>query len=245
MADYDEAIFPKVSILILAKNNEMALKRTLLSALEQSYHDYELFIAFSEYEPGTREWVVPERPGVDIRSFSFGRMSDSALLSTALTHLRGVYVQILFPGFTYFSCCTLHDVMQSALEQQFPSLLYTATMRQDKDKAFPTLLYHPLSVETLRIGQTPTELGCCWIRRDLFEHLGEWVPEAQEEYAWRFFCQLRKLEGLHTYGIKKIFMENQIPNDVSSKTSYWHACKRILKTFGPLQMLRYLWNTKW
>ena len=243
---YDPAVFPKVSLLILAKNDEPALKGTLLSALEQCYDDYEVFIACSDYQPGTSRWVIPQKQGVDIRCFSFGHISGGSLLNTALTHLRGLYVQILFPGYVYLSPYTLQNVMQIALEQQFPAVLYTATLRQGEkpEKPFPTLSYYPLSSETLRIGQTPTELPCCWIRRDLFKHIGEWGNMQKEDYAWHFFCELNCLENLHNHGIKRVFMEHQIPYNASTSSlaSRGQACRRILRTFGPRQALRYLWN---
>lgn len=246
MSHYDPAILPKVSVLVLAKNSELALKQTLTSILNQEYSDYEIFIACSDYQPKTREWIMPEKKGVLIRSFSFGNISDSHLLDTALTHLRGVYVQILFSGFVYLSPHTLRDCMQTALQQQFPSLIFTAKLKESKLK-FPTLSYHPFSLETLKQGQTPTELACCFTRRDLFKQMGGWVPQNKDDYAWNFFNKLTKLEGLHTCGIKRVFIAKQ-PTAIervvhrSFLKEKWYRCKRIFQAFGLVQMLRYLWG---
>lgn len=246
MPHYDPAILPKVSILILASDSQFELKQTLVSVLSQEYQDYEIFIACSGYQSEARGWMMPEKEGVTIRSFSFGNISESQLLDTALIHLRGVYVQILFSGFVYLSPHTLRICMQAALQQQFPSLIFTATLVEGQ-KEFPTLSYNPFSLETLREGETPTELACCFTRRDLFRQIGNWIPKNKEDYAWSFFNKLSKLEGLHTYGIKRVFMEKQTPaiKQVVHKSflrGTWHRCKRILKTFGPMQLVRYFWG---
>jgi len=168
---FPDCDYPKVSIIIPALNCEGPIALTLESVLNQQYPDYEVIIIDAGSTDRTLE-VIKGFHSDKIRLYSVSNYMRYEMLNNGISHAQGTYTTILFPGDFYIYHRTLKYMMNLALRNSAPELVYCGTLLRDGQSEVKPL-YRTLSLKLLSLGQQPTSLQSCWFRTDAIKQLGK------------------------------------------------------------------------
>ncbi len=184
---YNDYEYPRVSLIIPIFNNAEKLSITLDSILEQIYPDYEIIFIDAGSTDRSHE-VIQNYRDERIHLYSVSRFQRYEMLNRGISLASGDYVNCLFPGDFYIHKHTLHSMMELALDNKEPDLVYCGTLIRD-GKTDPKILLRPLSRSLLKRGQQPTSLQSCWFRTDTIRSIGKFRSNYNLRGGFELMCR--------------------------------------------------------
>ena len=161
---------PSISIIIPTFNSAPLLSVTLQSILEQKEANLEIIAVDAGSTDHTLE-ILSTHQNL-IRMGSVPQKNIYEMINQGITLAKGQYINILYPGDFYIHHHALLDILQVAKENDFPHLVYGATLIRNNRSDLKFLFRH-LDIDLLRKGQQPTSIQACWFRKDIFEEVGK------------------------------------------------------------------------
>lgn len=229
---YKEYELPKVSIIIPTYNSATLIGLTLESVVQQNYPDFEILIIDGGSEDRTLEVIKSLRES-RIRVYSISGYARYEMLNKGITHVRGIYVNFLFPGDYYLNQNTLRWMMGQALGEDKPGLVYCGTVLRDVTGEVKTL-YRPWSEMGLRSGKQPTSLQACWFRADLFRLVGKFNTQLTLRGGFDLMCRILLHPNLKVSSISRILVDYDL-RQVTRKNvlaHFWETWSLVWHYFG-------------
>lgn len=239
--DYE---FPKISIIIPTFNCSQSISLTLDSVLMQEYPDFEILIIDANSTDRTLE-VIKGYRNEKIRLYSITSSQRYEILNKGISHARGEYINILFPGDFYIFRETLKFMMTLVLENGKPQLVYCGTLLRD-GKSEVKSLFRPLTLDLLKKGQQPTSLQSCWFKDEAFRELGKFNPSFRLRGGFEFmcrFCLKKNFRAVATHRVLSDYDLRWVTRRMVLR-HFWETQRTLYKYFGVLTMLAWLFYQK-
>lgn len=184
---YNDYEYPRVSIILPTYNNAEKLSLTLDSILEQHYPDFEVIIVDAASKDRTLE-VVKNYRNDKIKIFTVSWFQRYEMVNRGISQASGEYINILFPGDFYIQLETLHHVMEMALDNGEPDLVFCGTLLRD-GRSEPKILLRPFTMDLLKRGQQPTSLQSCWFKTETLRNLGKFNTQYTLRGGYDLMCR--------------------------------------------------------
>lgn len=182
-----DELSPKVSIIIPTFNNAQRIGLTIESLLKQRYPDFEILVIDAGSMDRTLE-IVKSFHDERISLCSVTGYNRYEMVNKGISLANGLYINILFPGDYYIHVYTLMTMMQLGFKHSFPSLLYCGCLIREARRDVK-VLYRPLDIQLLKMGQQPTSLQSFWIKGDLFNELGKFNSHLTLRGGYDLLCR--------------------------------------------------------
>lgn len=184
---YNDYEYPKVSVIIPVYNSAEKISLTLDSLLNQIYPDFEIVII----DAGSTDCslrVINNYHDERIRVYTVSTYHRYEMLNKGISQATGEYINCLFPGDFYIHRQTLLHMMELALDQKRPDLLFCGTFLRDGKKD-PQILYRQLTLDLLKKGQQPTSLQSCWFLASTLRDLGKFQSAYKLRGGFDLLCR--------------------------------------------------------
>ena len=241
---YNDYEFPSVSVIIPTFNSTEKISLTLESVLEQIYPDFEIIIVDAGSTDRTLE-VIKNYRDERIRLYSIPGYQRYEMLNKGISQAKGEYINCLFPGDFYIHQKTLVQIMEAALDDEKPSLVYCGTLIRD-GKSDPKVLFRPLSLKLLKKGQQPTSLQSCWFRRDTLRNLGKFNTSYQMRGGFELMCRFGLTTGLRERSVSRVLTDYDLR--LVTRSMVWCHFTETLRTlysfFGIIPTIKWLFVQK-
>lgn len=237
---YNDYEYPFVSVIIPAYNQSERLPLTLDSILAQHYPYFEILLIDGGSQDRTVQ-VAQNYRDERIKIFSVEGYHRYQMLNKGLAEAKGEYINCLFAGDFYIHSETLLQMMERALDQQKPDLVYCGTLIRD-GRNDPKILFRHLSLDLLKKGLQSTSLQSCWFRRDCLEELKGFNTNYVLRGGFELLCRFC-LDGKRTVAkVDRVLTDYDLR--LVNRSMVWdhfiETFKTIWKYFGALQALKWL-----
>jgi glycosyltransferase involved in cell wall biosynthesis len=237
---YNDYEYPKVSIILPTYNCRDIVSITLEKVLEQSYPNLEVIVVDAGSQDSTLE-VIKRFRDDRVEIYSTSEQNRYSQINTGLTQAKGEYINILFPGDYYLHKNTLTLMMELAIQNEHPSLVFCGTLLR-REKSEPEILYRKLSLPLLKQGKQPTSLQACWFKKRVFQEIGKFNTTYKLRGGFDFLCRYCKKLNHKTVSKNRILLDYDLKRASQKETlTHFKETYRIIKThFGQLRALKWL-----
>lgn len=184
---YNDYEYPRVSVVVPIYNSSEKISLTLESILNQIYPDYEIIIVDAGSTDRSLE-VVKNYRDERVHLYSVSGFQRYEMLNKGISQATGEYINCLFPGDFYIHNHSLLHMMEVALDNQKPDLVFCGTLLRD-GKRDPKILLRTLSLHLLKQGQQPTSLQSCWFKTDTIRNLGKFNTSYSLRGGYELMCR--------------------------------------------------------
>ncbi len=236
---YHDFAYPLVSIIIPTYNQSQSLPTTLQSILEQDYPSYEIIVVDAASTDRTLE-VVKSYRSKRVRILSVSDYSRYEMLNKGISHAKGEYINMLFPGDFYIHYQAIRQMIDLALDHANPHLVYCGCVLHEANTQIKAL-NRPLTLELLKSGRQPTSLQSCWIRSDTFRLIGKFPTEYTMRGGFDFFCRFC-LADMRFVSTTRVLTDYDLrgTDRQSLFRHFWETGSSLYRRFGWAVVLRWL-----
>ncbi|MGA8163928.1 MAG: glycosyltransferase [Waddliaceae bacterium] len=241
---YQDYQFPVLSIIIPTRNNSEKISLTIDSVLSQRYPIFEIIIVDAGSTDRTLE-VVRNYRDERMHIYSVSGFERYEMLNKGITQAKGEYVNCLFPGDFYIRQGSLLHMMELALDNDKPHLVYCGTLIRD-GKSEPKILLRPLTLKLLKKGLQPTSLQSCWFRTDMLRKLGKFDTDYRLRGGFELMCRFCLHQNLREASTNWILTDYDL-RLVTREMIIRHfleTFKTIYRHFGLFTTIRWLFIQK-
>lgn len=234
---YSDFEYPKITTILPTFNCAETIAATLDSVLKQNYPDFELIIVDASSTDHTLEMIKGEH-SERVRIYSDSEYQRYDMLNKGISHATGEYINFLFPGDFYLYREAFKFMMNLALDNEKPHLVYCGTLLRDSKSDVKTL-FRPLNLKLLKRGQQPTALQSCWFRKDTFEIIGNFDAGLTLRGGFDLMCRFCLNGDLNAIGKNRIITDYDLkwaPRNLIFQ-HFWESMRIIRHYFGPLTTL--------
>ena len=241
---YHDYEFPKVSIVVPAYNCSQTLAATLESVLNQDYPSFELIIIDGESTDRTLE-IAKSFHDERIHLFSVSVNQTYEMMNKGITQAEGEYINFLYPGDFYLLPQTLKIMMSLALDNKKPEMIYCGTLLRD-GKSEVKILHRNLTIKLLKKGLQPASLQSCWIKTATLRQLGKFDTLYKLRGGFDFMCRFCLAKDLRVVSTTRILTDYDLRWVTKRMVirHFWETRRSLLKYFGFLTMIRWLFIRK-
>lgn len=238
-----EIKWPLVSVIIPTYNHSASIAFTLDRVIEQQYPSFEIIVIDAGSTDRTLE--ILQSYGSQIRLGSVKKENRYGMLNVGIQMARGEYVNCLFPGDFYIHRHTLLDIMQLAIHQGKPDLVYCGTLLRD-GRAEVKFLFRPLTLDLLRRGQQPTSLQGCWFKNEAFKKIGYFKTDYLLRGAFDWLCRFCLAPHMHYACLHRALTDYDLRWVTSRMVfcHFWETFKAVYHHFGVLTAMKWLLRQK-
>lgn len=187
-ASFEDYEFPKVSIVIPTYNSAEIIDLTVSSVLAQEYPDFELIIVDQGSTDRTLE-VVQHHKDERVQIYSITSEIRYEILNKGISLAKGIYVNFLFPGDFYIYNRILYQMMEVALKNRKPDMVYCGTFLRD-GRSEPKVMLRDVSIELLELGRQPTSLQACFFLTETLKMQGKFRTDFTYRGGYDLMCRL-------------------------------------------------------
>lgn len=235
---------PKVSIIIPTFNSARAISTTLDSLIAQKYPSLEIIVIDASSNDRTLEEVSGYEKGL-IKVYTVAFYNRFEILNKGISLAQGDYLNFLFPGDCYIAKDTLHHMMVTAEQANFPDFCYCGCLlREGRSEA--KSLYRPFSQELLKGGQQPSSLQSFWFHRMLFKKVGKFNTNYRLRGGLDLLCRISLFNDLTLAATHRILTDYDL-NWITRHAVLYHfleTWRTIYSHFGVKSALYWLWKQK-
>ena len=238
---YEDYEYPLVSVIIPTYDCCEKISPTIESILNQDYPSLEIIVVDNASQDRTLR-VVKNFHDDRISIYSVSGYERYEILNKGISQAKGEYINCLFPGDFYVHGSVLLEMMELALENKKPDLVYCGTLIRDGVND-PKILYRPLSIKNLKKGRQPTSLQSCWFLADLFEKLGKFDTTLTIRGGFELMCRIVLNPKLRVASSNKILTDYDLRHITRSMVnSHFFETMRAIRThFGIVTAIKWLW----
>ncbi|MCB1119641.1 MAG: glycosyltransferase [Chlamydiia bacterium] len=237
---FSEDQYPPVTVIIPAHNCAPLMGLTLSSLMDQDYPHLEIIVIDAQSQDRTLEVAKSYRHD-SLRIYSVSEFNRYEMINKGITLATGDYLSVLFPGDSYVSSDTLNLLMNLALSNDFPDLLYCGCLLRGA-KAEVKLLHRPLTLSLLKRGQQPTCLQACWFKPSVFDAIGKFNRNYIMRGGFEFLCRYQLHKKFRTIFTTRILVDYHLAQ--ITKTSvlnhFIDTGKTVWRFFGFLSVIKWL-----
>lgn len=233
---------PLISILIPTFNCSQSLAATIESIKEQNYPHFEIIAIDAGSSDRTIE-ILQSYGNITLSSVKNYNLYQ--MLNKGISLARGEYINCLFPGDFYIHRHTLLDIMQLAIYQGKPHLVYCGTLLRD-GRSEVKFLFRQLNIDLLRKGQQPTSLQGCWFKKDTFNKIGYFRTDYQLRGAFDLLCRFCLDPNLHAASLHRALTDYDLRWVTSRMVirHFWETLKAIYHYFGLMTAINWFFKQK-
>jgi len=202
--DVAELELPKVSVIIPTYQSAEKIGTTLESLVAQDYPDFEVIVIDAGSQDRTLE-IVKGMRNTRIQVYTVTGYQRYEMLNKGISLATGTYIGFLFPGDYYLSLFTLRWIMNLAVQQQRPPMVYCGTLLRD-GKSEVKVLYRPLDIKLLRHGQQPSSLQSCWFHQAVFAQIGKFDTRYAMRGGFELLCRFVN-SGLTAHSLYRVLTD--------------------------------------
>jgi len=238
--------FPRLSVIIPTYNCAQWMGITLNSIISQRYggDGIEVVVVDASSSDRTVE-VVGSYYDLNVRIYSVKRYNVHEMLNRGISLASGKYITIMFPGDFYVSYDALAYMAQTALDDNFPDVIYCGCLLHDGEgEAFT--LFRPLSKTILVKGQQPTSLQSCWFKITTIKSLGKFNARYSLRAALDLFCRIHFNKDIRVKGLRRILLdyEGRRMNYHTVATHFVETLHIVYHYFGLIKAVRWVFIQK-
>lgn len=242
MIDEMQTDFPMVSIIVPTWNCSQLISLTFESILDQNYP----YVEIIAIDAGStdRSLELLQSYG-NIKLGAVEKYDVYKMINKGINMAHGEYINVLFPGDFYIHQHTLLDIMQCAMENGRPHLVYCGTLLRD-GKSEVKFLFRNLNLELLCKGQQPTSLQGCWWKKDTFQEIGFFKTDLSLRGGFDLLCRFC-LNGKLKFATTRRALTDYDLRWVTSRmvvTHFFETLKTLYCYFGFIQVLKWLRRQK-
>lgn len=241
---YNDYEYPKVSVIVPVYNSAEKISLTLDSILGQIYPDFELIIVDAGSTDCTLR-VINNYHDERIHVLTVSAYQRYEMLNRGISRSTGDYINCLFPGDFYIHNKTLQHMMEMALDNKKPDLVFCATLLRE-GKRDPKILLRPLKMDFLKKGQQPTSLQSCWIFADTLKMLGKFSSDYKLRGGFEFLCRFIQHPELRFLATSHVLTDYDLRLVTRSMVMdhFIETFRAIRKHFGIYVLIQWLFIQK-
>lgn len=241
---YQDYQYPMVSVVIPCYNDSAKIALTLDSILGQTYRRYEVLVIDAGSTDRTLE-VVKNYRDERVRVYSVSGYKRYEMLNKGVSQASGLYVNCLFPGDFYIYPDALLFIMEMALDNDQPDLVYCGTLLRD-GRTDPKILYRKLNSALLKRGQQPTSLQSCWFKTETVRGLGKFNVNYKLRGGFELMCRFLAHPNLRVISTGKVLTDYDLRHVTRTMVlnHFLESLKTIKHYFGLSAMFRWLFIQK-
>lgn len=241
---YHDYEFPKVSIIVPTLNCSEKISLTIESVLSQSYPDFELIIIDAGSTDRTLE-VIKFHKDPRLKVYIAYGYNRYEMLNKGIKQSNGLYINFLFPGDFYIHNKTLYNMMEIAIDNNKPELVYCGTSIREAH-ADSKILLRALTPNLLRHGQQPTSLQSCWFLTETVKDLGDFDTTYTIRGGFDLMCKFILKPNLRAVLSKRILTDYDLRNVTLSmvRAHFTETMRTVYKHFGLKAAIQWLFYQK-
>jgi hypothetical protein len=182
----------KVTVVLPAYQMMHKLPFTLESLCAQTHNQLDCILLVKEPIEELHSLVFTWSHQMNLHIYTLQTSSLSRAYNRGVMLASGDYVQLMSPGDRYLSAHSLSKIVELAVENFLPDLVYTGTFQSLEDQA-PGLWYRSFDLPHLKKGLAPTKLSACLIKRDCLLEEGKLADYCEEMAQLDWFCRMKAL----------------------------------------------------
>lgn len=239
-AKYSDFAYPKVSIIVPTLDSAKTVPLTFESILSQDYPDYEIIVVDGGSTDRTLQ-VVKSYRRERIRIYSVSHYGRYEMINKGITHANGLYVNILFPGDFYLHYQTLKLMMDLALDNAKPHLIYCGCVLHEASTNVK-ILNRPLTLALLKSGRQPTSLQSCWFRSDVFRRIGRFPTDYEMRGGFDLLCRFCLHPELRFIESSRVLTDYDLRGTARQMVfqHFWETGRTLYRRFGVFVALKWL-----
>jgi glycosyltransferase involved in cell wall biosynthesis len=202
---YNDYEYPRISVIVPIYNCAEKISMTLDSILDQIYPDFEVIFVDAGSTDRSLE-VIQNYRDDRIHLYSVSSYQRYEMLNRGISQATGEYINCLFPGDFYIYQHTLHHMMEIALDNHEPDLIFCGTFLRD-GKTDPKILLRSFSINLLKKGQQPTSLQSCWFRTESIRELGKFDSSYNLRGGYELMCRFSQNSKFRNVFTKRVLTD--------------------------------------
>lgn len=241
---YSEFAYPPVTVIIPTFNCSPKISPTIQSIMSQDYPDFEVIIV----DGGSTDQTIPiiknfQAPFIQIHTVSTRNRYE--MLNKGISHSKGLYINVLFPGDTYLHPQAIKHMMHLALDGDKPPLIYCGVLLRS-GTGEPKILSRALTLDLMQKGMQPTAIQGCWIRANLFRKLGMFAASYTLRGGYELLCRFLLLTKDEPVRTTRVLVDCDIKAyDRKSVTRhFFESFRTIYRYFGGWNTFRWLFHQR-
>lgn len=241
---YQDYQYPTVSVVIPCYNHSAKIALTLDSILGQNYPKFEVLVIDAGSSDRTLE-VVKNYRDERVRIFTVTSYQRYEMLNKGISQSSGSYVNCVFPGDFYIYPDALLYMMEVALDNDLPDLVYCGTLLRD-GRHDPKILYRTLSLGLLKRGQQPTSLQSCWFKTEAIRKLGKFNVSYKLRGGYELMCRFLTHSNLRAVSTNRVLTDYDLRHVTRPMVlnHFIESLRTIRHYFGHRAMIRWLFIQK-
>lgn len=235
---------PKVSVVIPSYNCAHSIGHTLDSILAQEYPNIEVIVIDANSNDRTLA-CIKHYPKDRIQVHSVAQYKLYDMLNWGISLATGRYINFLVPGDFYVGKYAMLTMMELALAQKLPDMVYCATLLRKREEG-PRILYRRYNKRLLRNGQQPTSLESCWYKTQSLRLIGKFDRTLRLRGGFDLFCRFLLDEQMRYKGTSQVLTDyaTRKVSYLSIARHFWENMRIIRRHFGRRAVLRWLTRQK-
>lgn len=185
----------KVTVVLPAYQRMHQLPSTLESLCLQTHGQLDCILLVKEPVEELHSLVSTWQSQMDLQIYTLQTSCLSRAYNRGAMLAGGDYIQLMTPGDRYLSAHSLSKMVELALENFLPELVFTGTFLGYEDPS-SSLWYRSYDNSNLKMGLSPTKLSACLIRRDCLLNEGKLADYCEPIAQLEWFCRMKAL-GAH------------------------------------------------
>jgi len=241
---YNDYEYPRVSVVVPIFNSAEKISLTMESILNQIYPDYEIIIVDAGSTDRSLE-VVKNYRDERVHIYSVSGFQRYEMLNKGISQATGDYINCLFPGDFYIHNHSLQHMMEVALDNQKPDLVFCGTLLRD-GKRDPKILLRTLSLHLLKRGQQPTSLQSCWFKTETIRELHKFNTSYILRGGYELMCRFCLNPDLRNVFTDRVLTDYDLRLVTRSMvmSHFTETFRTIWKYFGFFAAFRWLFIQK-
>lgn len=149
----------------------------------------------------------------------------------------------LFPDDFYIYPDALLHMMEVALDNDLPDLVYCGTLLRD-GRTDPKIMYRELSLKLLKRGQQPTNLQSCWFKTDAIRKLGKFNVMYKLHGGYELMCRFLTYPNLRVVSTQRVLIDYDLRHVTRPMVlnHFIETLKTVRCHFGLKAMVLWLFN---
>lgn len=196
---------PLLSVVICTFDCAESIGMTLESLALQDYPKFELLIIDANSQDRSLS-VIQSFKSLPVKIYSVTDYTIHEMMNRGISLCEGDYVHFMFPADTYLSPDVFKHMMNLAVEQEFPDLLYSGCVLRGEHKS-PKIFLRDLDSQTLKMGRQPTCPQALWFRVETLKNLGKFDGNYSLRASFELLCRYMKEQDLRIAASKRIFID--------------------------------------